>query len=832
MPILSFTRDEVEAAADARPWKRQVAFREEISPDDMADTAAIYARAAGEAGDAGDLARGATELGGDSGSLDGESLVDEEGRIDATSRGLQGNGADMDAVVGYVVRAMNRALDADEEVHDVIHGERGLEAKYVEHLNAAITEWNGWQAALEAALQPDLGLVLFGPPFPISVEYGGERAIASPRMLGLGNYEFEFPLGFDARIRTKYLRRAAEDATTADGEITDALDAYRGKLAEFGQELGDLGYDLSDGPLGLWTSEGMAVYAADHLADEMRKDHPDPEELLRWTETLDAIGIGIHTADNPDTPLRDMTPAERAYLDAFYGRLDKEELSLLGGLARGAEGMDPDVAGNRFTAAQRVADGLLMLTNPEIGGIDPSNAAGRAALPAGLRDHLYGDRQAFIDGFVDVSIPNRGGPDDAYWDALRDFNGFGQLMGAASVAPGDRLATDMAHAAVNVQGLTQYHYFDGGYGDTANTGSDGLLRAVALNSGTSAELLNDRTFRESALGIHWEDSTGVGDLVRSGTTVPDGVDHNDPEAEAYTHAAFNVLEYAAGHNEEILGTKNHNISEYGPINHSALQDAVGDTALQYMDMISKGGTASGFASSATDFTDVNLHGKDYRYSFDLSDSDRESLFTLMNHADGDVRENFFNGVGQWQEMSAHDAFRRDMDAQGQQDGERRGESSVFDHIGRIAGTVQHVQEVAPVNDTSKNQFTGYGAISTAASVVNTIGDFGKGNLVAQLGAFGLTEALRYTLPDGAAAVDAAQWEAVNWGDTSARATIAYAAQRAEYGNAEDYRIPVPSEGGFNQTDVIESVRNIEGDAYQHYAQAMINAYNRAAEPRD
>ncbi|MFR9726494.1 hypothetical protein ACL02R_24505 [Streptomyces sp. MS19] len=830
MPILSFTRDEVEAEADARPWRRQTEFREEIQPDEMADTAAVYARAAGEADDAGDLARGATEVSAESGSLDGDALVDADGRIRTTARGLQGNGEDMDAVVGYVVRAMNRALDADEEVHDIVLADGGLDTKYIEHLNAAITEWNGWQAALEARLRPEGG-VLLGPPVPLTIEYGGEYAMVWPRMVTIGTYQYDLPAGFDGRIRQKYLKKAAADATAADGEITDALDAYRSKLAEYGQELGDLGYDLSDGPLGLWTTQPMGEYAADRLVEEMDKDHPDPEALLRWTETLDAIGLGIYDPDQPDKPLREMTAAERDYLSAFYGRLDKNELALLGSLADG-KGLDPGVAETRFATAQRVADGLMMLMNPEDGGYDPSTAAGREQMPAGVRDFLYGDQQAFIDGFVDVSVPNRGGPDDAYWDALRDFNGFGQLMGAASVAPGDAFAKDMAHTAVNVQGLTQYHYFDGGYGDIPNTGSNGLLEAVSLNTDASADLLNDKAFREGALGVHWEDSTGVGALVRSGTTVPEGVGHNDPEAEKYVHAAYNVLEYAAGHDKDILGTRNHNISEYGPIDHTGLQDAIGDTALQYMDMISKGGTASGFASSADGFTDLNLHGRDYRYSFDLSDADRESLFTIMNQSGGDVREEFFGGVGQWQEMAAHDAFRRDMEAQGQPDGQRRGESSVFDHIGRIAGTVQYVQEVDPVADTSKNQFTGYAAISTAASVINTIGDFGKGNLVGQLAAFGLTEGLRYTLPDGAAAVDKAQWEAVNWGDVSARTTVAYAAQRAEYGGAQEHEIPTPSKGGFNQTDVIESVRNIEGDAYGHYSQALINAYNRAAEPRD
>ncbi|TDC09767.1 hypothetical protein E1265_31990, partial [Streptomyces sp. 8K308] len=155
-----FTRDDVEAATpgNRKPWTRQLEFDKEINTDDIAATAAAYGRAAAEARGAQDLAVRATEISQRGGGLDGSSLVNSEARIDETRGGLQDGGADIDAVVGHLVHAMNLALATKDDVRGLIHNPQGLDTKYLNHLNAAIAEWNDWVRALNDAVanQSDL----------------------------------------------------------------------------------------------------------------------------------------------------------------------------------------------------------------------------------------------------------------------------------------------------------------------------------------------------------------------------------------------------------------------------------------------------------------------------------------------------------------------------------------------------------------------------------------------------------------------------------------------------------------------------------------------------
>ncbi|WP_129840526.1 hypothetical protein [Streptomyces sp. RFCAC02] len=828
MPILSFTRDEVEAKAGVKPWKDQVTFHDEINPDEMADTAAVYARAAGEASDTGELATEASHIGADAGGINGEEMVDDEGRIDLTSRGLQGNGEDMDTVVEYVVRAMNRALDADEEVHDVIfEPANGLDKKYTDRLQDAIDEWNGWQSALEAKLAPTRDLPLLTAQYPVSVEYGGETRWAIP-MVTNGKHVYSLPAGLDTDIRNKHLALAAGDAKTAAGDIDEAIEAYRKKLGEYGQELGTLGYDLSDGPLGLWTTDGMADYAAEQVEYLLAHRPTDPAELDAWidqldmwTEGLGSIALGIENPDDPDSPLRDLTAAERAYLEQFLGHFDKDEIVALGELVSG-KGLDPGDAGRQFSSLQRIANGFNMLFNPEIGGVDISTQAGRDALPPGLKHFLDGPSEALIEGMAKNMVPNGGGPDDSYWDALKEFNAFGELMGTASIAPGHSFGSELAHEAVTMQHLTQYQYVNGGGGDIPNTGSNALLQNVALNSDLSADLLNDKTFREDALTAHWENSDGLGNLIRSGTTVPEGVGHNDPEAKQYVQAAFNVLHYAAMHPDTIHGTDHWAINEYGDLDHSGLEDSIGDTMLNYMDFIAKGGKESEFSATENGFTDENLQGLDYKYSFDLSDEDRNTLFKMMNTADSQARDEFYDGVNAWYTDTALGAFNR------LESGESQSERSTFDHIGRVAGTARWAQDNAPIEDESKRKFTTYGAISTGSAMLNTVLDFGKWNVANQVAAFGITEAMRYGMPDGNEEVTEAQWDTVNWGDSDVRAAVAQVAQRAGYEGADQFdAVPDPAhDSRYTDTDMIDRTRDIE-KVYLAEAESLITAYDRA-----
>jgi hypothetical protein len=273
VPSVYFTREEVEAAAGVAPWKRQRDFQNEIKPADMADTAAAYARASGEARNTRDFAVRATEISRQGGGLDGASLVNAQGRIDETDQALQRGGADIDAVAGHLVQAMNSALDTNDGVRALIYaGGTGLETKYANHLKAASDEWSGWHQALGAAVEEWNGSVAPGRHLtsPV-VSYGGETVTAVQAGSSGTTITWALPDGKAEQIRAKHLKNAATDATTTHTEMNELIEVYRRQMAERAGELTRLGYDPAAGPLGLFTSN-----REQHIQELLRQLGIDP----------------------------------------------------------------------------------------------------------------------------------------------------------------------------------------------------------------------------------------------------------------------------------------------------------------------------------------------------------------------------------------------------------------------------------------------------------------------------------------------------------------------------------------------------------------------------
>ncbi|GAB2910604.1 hypothetical protein [Streptomyces mayteni] len=602
---------------------------DEIDPDDMAETAAVYARAAGEASHAGELAEAAGRAAEESGGLDGASLVDGEGRIRETAAGLQGNGEDIDGVVRTLVRAMNQAIDTANEVGDAIHAEGRLDDALDRHNRASVDEWNGWARALGSAVAG-----LRDAPSSLPVAHGGESRTARPAADG----RYALPAELAGEIREKHLRRAADDATTAYDDIEDAIRAYRGRLTEFGVELQSLGYDLA-GPLGIWTTDGMAEYAAGRLAEELAEEDPDERLLAVYTSGVDGIaGALFGDGNNPtDAPSRRLTEAERAYLSAFYDTLGTDALLRLGAL----DGWNQSKVD--------LANGLTMLTDPALGGLDPDDD----------RDRLPDAVVSFVHDYRDGDLyADRGLGTDLFRDELARFNAFGGLLSHATVAPGDAFGEDLARAAVDVQRRASLQYGMATDDFVAATGSGGLLQAAALNSGVAAELLADADFREALLLQQWEDSTGAADLVRAGTTVPPGVDRDSAAAEPYLTAGREVLRFAGAHQDEVLGEGPSRMSALGLSDHTMLQGALADAALMSM------GDVAGFGRNPADY---------------LAEEDRYRVFALMARTDESVNEAFKAGVNSLQYQMAHDYY---AGAEGS-----LGRTNTFENIGRLTQLV-------------------------------------------------------------------------------------------------------------------------------------------------
>lgn len=784
-PALHFTTEEVEAQAGVAPWDRQRRFRDEIDPDDIATTATAYAKAAGEVRRVRDLAGRASEMSQDPGGWQGAPLVDGAGRVLETSEGLREGGAEVDEVVGYVARAMRTAQDTEANVHDLIHGPRagtgfgsgglsasgsGLNVQYEDHLARARADWIGLEGALELAVrqwaadhQDHLGPPSYWP----TVFYDGRERDVDHAQPAPNQFVFDLPQSLAQEIRGIHLREAAESATRTHGEMDAEITRYRNNLTEIAGELRRLGYDPTEGPFTLMTNAPMARFAAEQINGQVAAGVPDPHILELHTRNLGGITSDIDDMNSlaplimPGSP-RELSSRERAYLLAFYDTLSPDAISGLGQLGD-----------NHLAARTRVANGVNMLMNTEIGGVDPT-AGGM--VPASIREFVYADENS--------ALFNQSG--EQFNTAMNRFNGFGALMETASVPSGTQFSKDLGHAAVQIQqavaerGEVEAWATAADHGSglslAPNTASSGMLEAAALNTVASADLLNDPAYREDLLSQRWDESRGPAELVHSGTIVPSDVAPNSPEAERYIDAAHGVLTHASQNGGAITGP-----------DQAALQQSIGDTALSYLDLISRGEPRVSSIWEWPEGDEEVINGKVIRHGFDLSREDRQGLFSFMNGAESHVRDQFFSGVAQWQQGTATGGFIRDEhgpEAAGlSPDAYARagaGETTTFRNIGTIAGAIAEAQGRGDVEDHTDDKTTGLNTITTLTSVANTVLEAGKFGGATSLGAFGLSEGLRHVLPDGDAAAQQAHWESLSTGDVETRVAVANAARAANY----------------------------------------------------
>ncbi|WP_129842167.1 hypothetical protein [Streptomyces sp. RFCAC02] len=564
MDGVDFTRQDVEATLEVSPWELRDAFTAEIDPDSMAETAALYARAAGEAEGAGDLAAAAARAGEEAGRLDGASLVDGRERIDASERDLHGNGAELDRVTGLLVRAMNRALDAVDEVNGPMDGPDGLDA----YLAAQVE-----QARQELADTPLLE----------SNPYDGD--LLTP---GTGG-----ALSRTALIRLRHLTAVADRARETAGDMTEAITQYRRRLLEYGEELSDADYDITEGPLGLWTTGGMAEFAAGQVARELDSGHPDPEVLARYTETLETIGLRLYDPITglPLSGVR-LTAGELAYLERFYAALGADDLAALGALAGGPLALDPARRDPLTDALTRVADGIVMLTDPAVGG-SPDR------MPAAV--------SAYLD-VADDPAPARN------TDGLTPerFEDFGRLMAAASHEPGTELGRELA-AQRTVRALwaaqdTTLVEFDGemlGDPEARAAREEELRRAfAAMDPAARAEFwaahrdaLVDAGLFAAPLDRHWAEAAGPYDvqepLVRdyglegelsAGATVADVF--------GYDHAARMLNHYLDGSGKPV-GVDVDDMLKVSPVVNQAVERAVAENREEWVRQATEAFRANG-----------------------------------------------------------------------------------------------------------------------------------------------------------------------------------------------------------------------------------------------
>ncbi|WP_019546816.1 hypothetical protein [Streptomyces sulphureus] len=780
---VGFTKSDVLEGTNVDPWQRRDDFSDEVNEDEMADVAAQYARAAGEAESAGDLARVAGEQGAESGSVDGQDLIDKEQRGELTSNDLGGNGEDMDAVVGNVVRGIGLAQDCIDENEEIIDGGGdyggGLDQE-IEDLNTdAERDLSNVRSALE---RTESGSILLDSIKDApKVTYGD---ITYTAVQGESGWDAPWDLKF--RIRQKHLEAAIEAAETADGNIDDAIEQYRSRMAELAYELEQSGFDTSEDPGGLWSSPEMAEYNGERLNEELQKDEPDPHALGVYSVGLESALDDIYDEDgNIREDFDSEDSAAARYVNLYVGELDAEALSALGHL-------EPDDADGPVGAAQQaVANGINTVMNPAAGG-------SAQAMPAGVVEYMDG----YDERISDLGIHEGGG----LRSAVNQFDGFAALMGNATVASGDEFSTAMADTAVDVQ---QAIDDQNARIDRANTsatrsmgsgiipnvsaeGVGGLLSAASHNEGATAEWLGEKENTDNLLGAHWADASGAGDFVTAGTTLPEGISYDDKEAERYYDASFNVLTGAVENAGVLAG--------YNAVAGNELQEAVADTAVRNMDFLSQ---ISPVSESQTLENLDDLYGRDYPYGFELAQEDQAELFTLMQNFDDDVTEQFEAGVGAWQYSKAYEAFEHG-------DGDDAWIGSMVTGVSTAQGLVHGDVEAA---DTSLQMDPNNVKTSVLSGVA-----FASGLGGPAMGAAGtvLAEGARNVVDVGSKPPNPYEFEHRHWGTHSVEYMLATAAQDAGYKIDEDAGIPdvfgtesEEEEGGSRETTLRRQFDNLE-----------------------
>ncbi|WP_052850930.1 hypothetical protein [Streptomyces avicenniae] len=462
------------------------------------------------------------------------------------SRPGQDDGSAMEQVSRLITQSRTAATDTVTEMQRVIddgeeHADHGLTGVLEINRGAAEERWATWRkdAYPLGSDAPEGGLGVDFDGVKVAEVYGPEYAA---------------PPALAHRIREFYLDDTALAAVTTQETLVEIVADYRHRLMDYGTQLADAGYDLSAGPMDLWTNEEMARYTAEQINTN---GYDDAEALLRLLGPLQSLIDAARSG-------RTLTAAERDYMTGLlegisgntFARIARSE-------ADGAQvypGMPgwASLSGTERSPAGVLADAVMLLNDPARTGTDQDSVV----LPEGL--DLLRPRH---DENGDALDP---GAEDGL-EYLRDHDDVALFLSQATIPPSDLMAREMADSALYTQELYIRH--EEYRGSVPTSGANRLLETVARNPEASAGLLADRKFTDRLFDQQWENSAGAASLVTSGTTYPNDLPTDRRGESAYATARDHVTR---------VGTDDHDAVERGrgPIprdvetDHDALMRAV------------------------------------------------------------------------------------------------------------------------------------------------------------------------------------------------------------------------------------------------------------------
>jgi hypothetical protein len=323
-------------------------------------------------------------------------------------------------------------------------------------------------------------------------------------------------------IREKHLRNAADDAVEVADDIDGVIGRYRRRLMEIAGELARREHEVGSGPLAdLWLSPHMARYAAEELEALLTGNgEASGTEALEHLTGVKIVLEGIYGAGYAEegTPRagRHLTEAERAYLEEFYSAF-----SDIGAVA--AADWPRREAGEQVMGL--VADGFFTLTNPQVGGISPSEAPHTLA------------------SVFNVSVAS---PEPYSREDIQRARDVASVLPHASVAPGRALAEELARYAVDLEYNSTYEW-DTYTGKDLGESPHQLLEVAGRHPGAVTTLMGDPEFTRSLVhGFYLLSEDGelepaVSEVVRRATTLPEGASPSGPEGRALAEAAETYL---------------------------------------------------------------------------------------------------------------------------------------------------------------------------------------------------------------------------------------------------------------------------------------------------
>ncbi|MGP4113359.1 hypothetical protein ACTWP5_20900 [Streptomyces sp. 4N509B] len=634
-----FSPAEVAARAGKDPWAIRTRFTSEVDVGAMGRAGDALLEAAREARGVKDLAVRADEIAQGAGAHNGTPMADAADRFDLTN--VQLRDPQLDRAVESNFRAMQIADRTVTLVDAKVGGPAGLESRITGYEGEAQAEWSYW-TSLRDSLNAQYGNSAMSPP--PTVQYNG-RSVTFGR---LPSGELTLPTELPAMIRETYLSQAGDDARLTGDDMDNLIARYRRDLMDLATGLNNMGFDVSEGPLKNFVNPQMADFAAEQINAALRDGNATPADLDMYTGYLESIRREIHSepTDRFGNPRGQLDPRDNAFLWNFYDRLTPESLGKLGQLDD-----------THDLAKTNVANGIQMLMNPEIGGMNPNGSA----VPESIRHFVQDYRSSDL---VQVGTPG-------LRDEVERFTGFGNVMSHATVASSDDFSKSLAYAATGLQQSNLAHY----PGLSLNDAGSGMLQAAALNSGASAELLNEEAFRGDLLITG---GRGAAALIESGAVIPDGMDPASPEAKPYVDAGFHVLTDAARYGDEAIAH-----AELAGVDGSHLRQAIGNTAIAHMDLIAMGG--GGESKLWDPHVPVPTGGP--QWGFTIGDEDRQKLFEMM-HNDEATRSQFFGDVAEWQRETTLETFQNNPFGQG---GGDYANMNAIRGAGEIQGVVAAVQ---------------------------------------------------------------------------------------------------------------------------------------------